>query len=154
MRLCPSFSASHPSFLPSLSLPEMEDPQLWAGACLSNDFFTLTHTHTHGSAMGHENKWKDVVLSCCVSLHSRVRSAVRSPVHVPCGVHVLIGCVHSCYVLCCVACSLCFSLAVCFHVVRYSVNTWLISILISCVFVSGFAHVLVFLSCMSTWVLS
>ncbi len=41
------------------------------------------------------------VLSCYVSVWSRVRSAVRSPVHVSCGVHavhVFISCVHSCYV--------------------------------------------------------
>ncbi len=80
------------------------------------------------------------VLSCCVSVRSRVRSAVRYPVHMCCfvlhAVHVFIGCMHSCYVLCCVACSLCFSLAACFHVVMSCVNTWLMSILISCVFVS------------------
>ncbi len=78
------------------------------------------------------------------TLASRVRSAARSSVHV-CfvllhAVCVFIGCVHSCYVLCCVACSLCFSLAVCFHVVMSCVNTWLMSFLISCVFVSYFAH--------------
>ncbi len=56
------------------------------------------------------------------------------------GSSCFIGCVHSCYVLCCVACSLCISLAVSFHVVMSCVNTWLMSILISCVFVSSFAH--------------
>ncbi len=53
-------------------------------------------------------------------------------------------------------------LAVCFHVVMSCVNTWLMSFLISCVFVlvlhmAGelFAgHVLVFLFCVSTWLLS
>ncbi len=62
-------------------------------------------------------------------------------------------------VFCCVARSSCFyrlhafmlylvlcgtqlvySLAACFHVVMSCVNTWLMSILISCVFVSCFAH--------------
>jgi len=33
-----------------------------------------------------------------------------------------------------------YSLAVCFHVVTSCVNTWLMSFLISCVFVSCFAH--------------
>ncbi len=55
-------------------------------------------------------------------------------------VRVFIGCVHSCYVLCCVARSLCFSLAACFHVVVSCVNTLLMSILISYVFVSCSAH--------------
>ncbi len=49
-------------------------------------------------------------------------------------------CVHSCYILCCVAHSLCISLSACFHVVMSCVNTWLMSFLISCVFVSCFAH--------------
>ncbi len=52
------------------------------------------------------------------------------------AVRVFIGCVHSCYVLCCVARSSCFSLAACFHVVMFCVNTQLMSVLISCVFVS------------------
>ncbi len=86
------------------------------------------------------------VLSCYVSVWSRVRSAVHSSVHVFCVAH-----------------SLCFSLAVCFYVVVSYVNTWLMSILISCVFVSCFSHglwfcfsghVLVFLFCVSTWLLS
>ncbi len=47
---------------------------------------------------------------------------------------------HSCYILCCVAHSLCISLAACFHVVISCVNTWLMSFLISCVFMSCFAH--------------
>ncbi len=84
------------------------------------------------------------VLFRCVSARSRVRSASRSSVHV-CfvlwhAVRVFICCVHSCYVLCHVASSLCFSLAMCFHVVMSCVNTWLMSILISCVFTSCFAH--------------
>ncbi len=80
----------------------------------------------------------------CVSARSRVRSAARSPVHV-CfvvlhAVRVFIGCVHSCYILCCVARSLCISLAACFHVVMSCVNMSLMSLLISCVFMSSFAH--------------
>ncbi len=43
------------------------------------------------------------------------------------------------YVLVC-GTQLVFSLAVCFHVVMSCVNTWLMSFLISCVFVSCFAH--------------
>ncbi len=83
------------------------------------------------------------VLSLCVSVRSRVRSATRSSVHV-CfvvlqAVRVFIG-VHSCYILCCVARSLCISLAACFHVVMSCENTWLMSFLISCVFMSCFAH--------------
>ncbi len=73
------------------------------------------------------------VLFCCLVL-----------LHTAC---VFIGCMHSCYVFCCVARSLCFSLAAYFHVVMSCVNTWLMSILINCVFMSCFAHghVLVFL---------
>ncbi len=56
------------------------------------------------------------------------------------AVRVFIGCVHSCYILCCVAHSLCILLAACFHVVMSCVNTWLMSFLISCVFMSCFAH--------------
>ncbi len=84
------------------------------------------------------------VLSLCGSVRSPVCSAARSCVHV-CfvvlhAVPVFIGCMHSCYILCCVAHSLCISLAACFHVVMSCVNTWLMSFLISCVFMSCFAH--------------
>ncbi len=41
-------------------------------------------------------------------------------------------------VLCCT--QLVYSLAACFHVVMSCVNTWLMSFLISCVFMSCFAH--------------
>ncbi len=81
-----------------------------------------------------------------VKVSTRVHSAARSLVHVCCvcvvlhAVRVFIGCVNTCYVLCCVARSSCFSLAACFHVVVSCVNTRLMSILISCVFVSCFAH--------------
>ncbi len=46
----------------------------------------------------------------------------------------------ACFVLFCVGHSLCFSLAACFHVCHV-VNTQLMSLLISCVFMSRFAHV-------------
>ncbi len=91
----------------------------------------------------------DTRAPCSVSLcerAARVRSAARSLVHVCCvcvvlhAVRVFIGCVHSCYVLCCVARSSCISLAACFYVVMSCVNTQLMSVLISCVFMSCFAH--------------
>ncbi len=44
------------------------------------------------------------------------------------------------HVFCGVARSLWISLAACFHVVMSCVNTWLMSILIRCLFVSCFAH--------------
>ncbi len=71
------------------------------------------------------------------------------------AVRVFIGCVHSCYILCCVARSFCISLAVCFPVVMSCVNTWLMSFLISCVFVSCFAHGwwIVFCPCACVFVL-
>ncbi len=92
------------------------------------------------SGFGHSRS----IFCHCVSVRSRVCSTVRSPVHV-CFVvlhaaRVSIGCVHSCYILCCVARSLCISLAACFHVVMSCVNTWLMSFLISCLFVSCFTH--------------
>ncbi len=73
-----------------------------------------------------------------------------------------IGCVHSCYILCSVARSLCISLAACFHVVMSFLNTWLMSFLICCVFMSCFAHGWWFVCwpcacvfvCVSTWLLS
>ncbi len=101
-----------------------------------------THVLSFGfvSGFGYSNS----VFCHCVSAQSRVRSTARSPVHV-CfvvlhAVRVSIGCVHSCYILCCVARSWCISLAACFHAVMSCVNTWLMSFLISCVFVSCFAH--------------
>jgi len=67
--------------------------------------------------------------------------------------------VHSCFILCCVAHRLCISLAACFHVVMSCVNTWLSLVACSCLVLhmAGdlFAgHVLVFLFCVSTWLLS
>ncbi len=79
------------------------------------------------------------------------------------AVRVFIGCVHSCYILCCVACSLWISLAACFHMLSCLVWTrglWVFS-LVACscpvLHMAGdlFAgHVLVFLFCVSTWLLS
>ncbi len=80
--------------------------------------------------------------------------------HCVCAVSRSLGTAHSCpRVFCCVARSSCFyrlrafmlylvlcgtqlvySLAACFHVVMSCVNTWLMSFLISCVFMSCFAH--------------
>ncbi len=77
-----------------------------------------------------------------------------------CAVSSSLGTAHSCpHVFCCVARSSCFywlrafmlylvlcctqlvySLAACFRVVLSCVNTWLMSFLISCVFMSCFAH--------------
>ncbi len=84
------------------------------------------------------------ILSLCGSVRSQARSAASSSVHV-CfvvlhAVRVFIGCVHSFYIFCCVARSLCISLAACFHAVMSCVNTWRKSFLISCVFMSCFAH--------------
>ncbi len=77
------------------------------------------------------------------SMWSRVRSAVCSSVHVCC---VLWCCtqfvfyrLHA-FMLYVVLCALCFSQAACFHVVMSCVNMPLMNILISCVFVSCFAH--------------
>ncbi len=91
------------------------------------------------SGFGHSRS----VFCHCVSARSRVRSLralLSTCVLLLHAVRVSIGCVHSCYILCCVARSLCISLAACFHVVMSCVNTWLMSFLISCVFVSCFAH--------------
>ncbi len=91
------------------------------------------------SGFGHSRS----IFCHCVSArsHARHRALLST-----CGLFVLhavrvsIGCVHLCYILCCVAHSWCFSLAVCFRVFMSCVNTWLMSFLISCVFVSCFAH--------------
>ncbi len=99
-----------------------------------------THVLSFGFLSGFEHS-RSVF---CVSARSRVRSTARSPVHVWFvvlhAVRVFIGCVHSCYILCCVARSLCISLAACFHIVMSCVNMSLMSFLISCVFMSCFAH--------------
>ncbi len=100
-----------------------------------------THVLSFGSCRGSDTRAPSV--SLCERA-ARVRSAARSCPRVLCvvlhAVRVFIGCVHSCYVLCCVARSSCISLAACFHVVMSCVNTRLMSVLISCVFVSCFAH--------------
>ncbi len=87
--------------------------------------------------------------------------------HCVCAVSSSLGTAHSCpRVFCCVARSSCFyrlrafmlylvlcgtqlvySLAACFHVVMSCVNTWLMSFLISCVFMSCFAHGWWFVCC-------
>ncbi len=63
------------------------------------------------------------VLSLCVSVRSRVHLAAHSSVHV---FFVVLQFV--------------FLSAACFHVVMSCVNTWFMSFLISCVFVSCSAH--------------
>ncbi len=118
------------------------------------------------------------VLSLCVSVRSRVCSAARSSVHV-CfvvlhTVCVFIGCVHSCYILCCVACSLCFYrlrafmlyLVLCGMQLVYFIGCVLSCCHVLCEHVAyefynqhmaGYlfaGHVLVFLFCVSTWLLS
>ncbi len=86
-----------------------------------------------------------------VSVRSRVRSAPRTLVHV-CFVVARSSCFyrlrafmlyHKCisfmlYHIC--GTQLVYSLAACFHVVMSCVNTWLMSFLISCMFMSCFAH--------------
>ncbi len=93
----------------------------------------------------------DTRAPCSVSLcerAARVRSAARFLLST-CVVCVVLHAVRVfnrlrafmlCYVLCCVARSSCFSLAACFYVVMSCVNTQLMSVLISCVFMSCFAH--------------
>ncbi len=90
----------------------------------SRSMFCLTVWACGSSSLGRALSCPRV-LCVCVVLHA---------------VRVFIGCVHSCYVLCCVARSSCISLAACFHVVMSCVNTRLMSVLISCVFMSCFAH--------------
>ncbi len=99
------------------------------------------------------------------SMRSGVRSALSYSVHACC---VSCCCTQfvfyrlRAFMLCLLLCGtqLVYSLAACFHVVISCVNTCLMSILISCLFVSCFAHglwfffagrVLVFLFCVSTW---
>ncbi len=100
-------------------------------------------------------------LMCCVSVRVGVRTlALHFLSLCECAVSGSLDTAHSCpRVFCCVARSSCFyrlravmlylvlcgtqlvySLAACFHVVMSCVNTWLMSFLISCVFMSCFAH--------------
>ncbi len=103
-----------------------------------------THVLSFGfvSGFGHSCSVFCLIVWVCGLEFTQPRSLLFTCVMlcVVAGSSCFLGCVHSCYVLCCVACSLCISLAVCFHVVMSCVNTWLMSILISCVFVSSFAH--------------
>ncbi len=108
--------------------------------CLDPSTHVLSFSFVSG--FGHSRFMFCLVLWACSLKFARPRAC--SSVHV-CflllhTVLVFIGCVHSCYVLCCVARSLCFSWVACFHVVMSCVNTWLMSILISCKFVPCFAH--------------
>ncbi len=104
--------------------------------CLDPGTHVLSFGHVTG--FGHSRS----IFCHCVSARSRVRSAPHTLVHV-CfvvlhAVRVSIGCVRLCYILCCVVMWLCA--VCCFHVVMFCVNTWLMSFLISCVFMSCFAH--------------
>ncbi len=77
-----------------------------------------------------------------VSVSCRV-SDTRAPRSVSlceCAVSSSLGCTLFCPCVFCVARSLCISLAACYHVVMSCVNTWRMSFLISCVFMSCFAH--------------
>ncbi len=76
-----------------------------------------------------DTRWLRALLSTCVA---RSSCFYRLCAFVSCAVW------HAAWV---------FSLAACFHVVMSCVNTWLMSIVISCVFVSRFAHVWWFLFC-------
>ncbi len=71
-------------------------------------------------------------------LEFRLRDGVRTL-----ALHVLSLCVSvrafRLYLVLC-GTQLVYSLAACFHVVMSCVNTWLMSFLISCVFMSCFAH--------------
>ncbi len=86
--------------------------------------------------------------ACLVSCWSVVFGSRHSCLEFRLGVrtlalHVLSLCVSMrAFVLYLVLCGtqLVYSLAACFHVVKSCVNTWLMSFLISCVFVSCFAH--------------
>ncbi len=100
---------------------------------------------THVLSFGHVTGFGHSRSSFChrVSARSRVRSAPRTLVHV-CFVVACISCFYRlrAFMLYLVLCGtqLVYSLAACFHVVISCVNTWLMSVLISCVFMSCFAH--------------
>ncbi len=91
--------------------------------------------------------WSVVFGSRHSCLEFRLRDGVRTL-----ALHVLSLCVRACvlcgthartqFVFYLVLCGtqLVYSLAACFHVVMSCVNTWLMSFLISCVFMSCFAH--------------
>ncbi len=108
---------------------------------------------THVLSFGHVKGFGHSRSSFChrVSVRSRVHSAPRTLVHV-CFVVARSSCFyrlrafmlyHKCisfmlYHIC--GTQLVYSLAACFHVVMSCVNTWLMSFLISCMFMSCFAH--------------
>ncbi len=108
-----------------------------------------THVLSFGfvSGFGHLRSTFCPVHMCFVVLHA---------------VRVSIGCVHSCYILCCVARSWYFFIGCvlsCFHVlckhVAYEFSLAACSCLVLHMAVDLFAgHVLVFLFCVSTWLLS
>ncbi len=99
-----------------------------------------TYVLSFGSCRGSHTR---APFSVIVWVRSRVRSIPHTLVQV-CfvvlhAVRVSIGCC-ICYILCCVARSLYIHWLQSFHVVMSCVNTWLMSFLISCLFMSCFAH--------------
>ncbi len=105
--------------------------------CLDPGTHVLSFGHVTG--FGHSRS----IFCHRVSARSRVRSAPRTLVHV-CFVVARSSCFYRlrAFMLYIVLCGtqLVYSLAACFHVVMSCVNTWLMSFLISCVFMSCFAH--------------
>ncbi len=94
-----------------------------------------THVLSFGfmSGFGHSRSMFCLVVWACGLEFALLRALLSTCLGVARqAVRVFIGCMHSCHVLCCVARSSCTSLAACFHVVMSCVNTWLMSILISC----------------------
>ncbi len=128
--------------------------------CLDPGTHVLSFGHVTG--FGHSRS----IFCHCVSARSRVRSAPCTLVHV-CfvvlhAVRVSIGCVHLCYILCCVARSLYIHWLRAFMLscLVWTRGLWVFSLAAcSCpvLHMAGdlFAgHVLVFLFCVSTWLLS
>ncbi len=101
--------------------------------CLDPGTHVLSFGHVTG--FGHSRS----IFCHRVSARSRVRSAPRTLVHV-CFVVARSSCFYRlrAFMLYLVLCGtqLVYSLAACFHVVMSCVNTWLMSFLISCVFMS------------------
>ncbi len=117
-----------------------------------------THVLTFGSCRGSDTRAPRSVSLCECAVSSSL--ALLSTV---CCCVARSSCFYQlrAFMLCLVLCGmqLVYSLAACFHGVMSCVNTWLMSFLISCVFVSVLhmagdlfaGHVLVFLFCVSTW---
>ncbi len=84
------------------------------------------------SGIGHSCSMFGLILWACGLEFARLR-AFLSTCCVLSGWIIML-----CFVLC--GTSFCFSLAACFHVISSCLNTWLMSFLISYVFVSCFAH--------------